>query len=545
MSDSKILKYLSDSFDEEAVDLLDNFGYVSFSKDGSDERPNKTAVNLGIKEFRAEYLQSIIYEPNQPITSKHLTEFELDDLAYISDLEGRFKLSEHRTIIKSDALLIRVLRFRLNLLGLVSSVNNQYDTELENGLTQLSKFLQVTSQGELFHLIDDFDELITVAAKRTWNIGFRGLASVSYDGKSSLKRDSDAMKQSLRMVENTGSISSTSVDFYSNDFVDKPWLTKKAEKHLTVIQNHPFNNFIVRLIQIKLWLLGAYGHKIDGDMKLRTIEALEDFHELIESMNTASQQLHVIPSRFVFRMKGGNWLINYKYLLLIGIPNVEVGFDANEFDVKAVSAQLQNLIDQVENQADKDKVLAKVDQLVDEQLNEKVPRRKKKVRKAKGFMRQVVGFFKKAVEWLAAGIQKVIDVISSFFKKVKNAVGYLIREIREAINKTIETFSFFFSKRKITTNNLITSDFDIDFDAVATLSAGYTSTDLEAHQSKVDSLLDTMSNVFGVFGKVIPIVIDLLKGPVGWVKLGIKLVKIILKDGLDSLFKPALSIVKS
>ncbi|MFY0592040.1 hypothetical protein [Roseivirga sp.] len=542
MSESKILKYLSESFDEETVDLLDNFGYVSFSKDGSEERPSKTAINSGIKAFRAEYIQSEIYQANRPITSKALTEFELDDLANLSDLEGRFKLSDHVLALKNDAILVRVLRFRLHLLGLVSAVNSSYDAELESGLVQLSKFLQVTSRKSLFNLIDDFDELISVAARRTWNKSFRGIVSVDYDGKSSLKRDSDAMKQSLRLVQNANSISSTTTDYYSEQLIDKPWLTNKAEKHLKVIQNHPFNAFMVRLIQIKLWLLGAYGHKIDGDMKLRTIEALEDFHDLIESMNTADQQLHVVPSRFAFRMKGGNWLINYKYLLLIGIPNVEAGFDADEFDTKAVSAQLQDLLDQVENEADRNKVLASVDQLVDEQLGEKTVRRKKKVRKAKGFMRQVVGFFKRAVQWIATGIQKVIEVISSFFKKVKNAVGYLIREIREAINKTIETFSFFFSKRKITTNNLVTSDFDIDFDTVATLEYGYSSADVSEHQRRVDALLDSMSKVFGVLGKIIPIVIDILKGPIGWVKLGIKLVKMILKNGLDFLFKPALSI---
>lgn len=544
MPDSQILKYLSDSLDEEVVDLLDNFGYVSFSKDGSEQMPAKTVVNQGIKSFRAEYATSIVYQQSRPTLTKELTEFELDDLANLSDLEGRMRLRLYADHVKTDMILIRVLKFRLHILGLISGVNNQFDQELQDALKKLSSFLKVTSFLRLMDLLDDFDLLIEVAAKRKWNRGFRGLASVQFDGKSGLDREATDMKDGLDIINDTNTMSGTSVEFYGSGFVDKPWLTKKAREHLKVIQSHDFNRFVVRLIQIKLWLLGAYGHKIDGDMRLRSIEALEDFHELIASINTANQQLHVKPSRFLFRMKGGNWLINYKYLLLIGIPNVEKGFDTQELDTKAVSAQLEDLIEQAEAEKEgaRNEILLKVDELVNEKLNSRSDRRKKKVRKAKGFMRQVIGFFKKAAQWIATGIQKVIDAISSFFRKVKNAVGYLIREIREAVNKTVETFSFFFSKRKISTNNLVTTDFDIDFDAVATLNKGYNSGILIEHKSKIDMLLNSMEQVFDVLQKTIPIVINLLKGPIGWVQLGIKLVKIVLKKGFDALFKPALSL---
>jgi len=430
----------------------------------------------------------------------------------------------------------------LQLLGLVSEVNNQFDQELDDGLSKLSSFLQVTGFAALLQLLDDFDLLIDTAAKRTWVRGFRGLVSVQFDGKSGIDRQAVAMKQSLGLVNNTNAFSAASVEFYGAEFIDKPWLTKKAEKHLALIQSHPFNELMVRLIQIKLWLLGEYGHKIDGDMKIRSIEALEDFHELISSMSTASQELHVRPSRFLFRMKGGNWLINYKYLLLIGIPNVERSFDADDLDTKAVSVQLHDLIEQVDDEVEREQILSEVDHLIVTQLESRTVRRKKKVRKAKGFMRQVIGFFKKAVNCIATGVDNVIKAISSFFKKVKNAVGYLIREIREAVSKTVETFTFFFSKRKISTNDFVISDFDIDFDVVTTLTDGYNASALNEHETKINTLLNSMEKVFHVLQKAIPIVVTILKGPVGWIQLGLKLVKYVLKNGLDRLFKPSLSI---
>jgi|GEM_PF-2745294 len=526
----------TDSYLDEAVDLLDNLGYVNFSKDDDQNLPTLTDIRKGITKFRAEYKRSVVFEAI-PEAGNELSEYELDKLGEFSDLEGGFKLSNYPDQWQIDPVLLRIMVYRMSLLGLFVPTSDIDLQLLASALETLQKYLKLTDKENVLEVLDDFNELIKLAANREWQKGegFHNMMILQYDGHRGFDRDEAMMK------ENMWTIPQRDRDFYSHDVLDKPWLTKKVRAHCDHIIANPFNTFMARLIQIKLWMDGFYHHEIDGDMRIRSIEAMVDLHELVLNSQPPEQEVMIRPTRFLYKLGKGYWLVNYKFFLLHGLIKIEDYADAHSSSTKAVSAQLEDLLDEAPDEAHKKALLESINEALNPKQKEskKSRRKKQKVRKSKGFMRMAIGFLKRIRDVVAGAFERIKEMVLLFFKKVKNAAGYVIREIREALAKVKIAFKFFFSKRVIQSEG-ITTDFDGDFDVVSVVSGNPTGDTVAAHQAKVHEIVQAMKSVFEVLPKVIGVIIKIAAGPVGWVQLGMRLVKILLKEQFDLRMGPVL-----
>lgn len=529
----------SDTQLEETIDLLDNLGYVAFEKNNSDGvPPSSNEISIGIKTFRAELRNSILNEPLAPSDNK-LSEFELDFLANLSDLEGRFKLADHYAQYRTDVLLIRVLKFRLHILGQIEKVDHHFDQEMNLAMDRLKEITGIKNHKTLLSHLDDFDVLIRKIASIESSDDFHNMVFFNYAKKSHSYKDQGLFKNYLWMVPEPDR------RLYEKEFFEKAKLNKKSILHIEKISNHPMNELILRLIQIKLWLVGCYAHRIDGEMKAFSVDSLENLYMMIDSVRENGYEDFVDPHKYVFKLSNGYWALNYKYLLLYGIPNTEKDYEDKATDTKALTVQIQNLIDKVDTKKDKDLLIKAVHVVIEKDKKEVKKRRKRKYRKAKGFMRNTISFFKKIGRLISGGIKKVIKAIKDFFNWVKIGITYLIREIKEAFEKMAIAFKFLFSKRIIQTGKHaeLVSDFDLDFDVVSVAKSDLTREDKNAHIAKIDKLLNAIEGTFGILGVAIPIIISLSKGPTGWIQTGLKLVRVLLNGRFDFHFQPVLRIL--
>ena len=119
-------------------------------------------------------------------------------------------------------------------------------------------------------------------------------------------------------------------------------------------------DLILRLIQIKLWLIGCYSHRIDGEMKGFSVESLENLYRMVDYIREEGFEDFVEPEKYLFTLSNGYWALNYKYLLLHGIPNTEKNYVDKPEDTKAISVQIQNIIDKVDVKEDRDLIIKAV-----------------------------------------------------------------------------------------------------------------------------------------------------------------------------------------
>lgn len=524
---------------EESIDLLDNLGYVAFNRNSDLQRPTVYEVRNGIQAFRSELKESVLFE-HLPSGKLELSEYELDFLAHVSDIEGGFRLTDFNlNILKEDPLLVRILRYRLHILGLLQEINEHYDEEVSDTINALKPWLEVTTIPEVIQLLDNFNLLMDKASRKQWSKGFRNMIFFQFKEKHSIDYDLQWFEGYLWMLPQKDR------EYYLEEVLNKPWLTKKARTHIDSVISTPFNDFMIRLIQIKIWLIGSYDKKIDGDMGGFSVKALKDLHDMADNIREEGSEKMVEPKRYLIKLGKGYWALNYKYLMLHGLPRIE----PDEVDIasgtKAISAQLNELVEKAENPNDRQMIIAAIEESVQEGLKEKKPRKKKKFRKAKGFMRHAINFFKKIGRWVSSRINDLVRAIKNFFKWVKTGVSYIIRELKEAFKKMAMALKFFFSSRIVKTgeNNELVSDFDADFDVVNRISGNPDSSLYDEHHQKISVILHATGDTFEILKIGIPILIKLAAGPVAWIREGIRLVRLLLTSKFDLRFHPLLSFI--
>lgn len=524
---------------EESIDLLDNMGYVAFNRNDDLQRPTVFEVRKGMQAFRSELKESVLFE-HLPSEKLELSEYELDFLAHISDIEGEFTLSGFTLgTLKNDALLVRILRYRLHILGLVKEINQHYDEEVSDTINQLKLWLEVTTIPEVIQLLDNFNLLMAKASWKQWNKGFRNMVFFQFQEKHNVDYDLQWFEGYLWMLPQKDR------EYYLEEVLNKPWLTKKARTHIDSIISTPFNDFMIRLVQIKLWLIGSYDKKIDGDMGSFSVSALKDLHDMADNIREEGSERMVEPKRYLIRLGKGYWALNYKYLVLHGIPRIEPDEVDISGDTRAISAQLNDIVEKAENPNDRQMIIEAIEQSVQEGLKEKKPRKKKKFRKARGFMHHAINFFKKIGRWVTSRIHDLVSAIKNFFKWVKTGVGYIIRELKEAFKKMAMALKFFFSNRIVKTgaNDELISDFDGDFDVVNRVSGAPASILYDEHHRKMDVIVSATRDTFEILKIGIPILIKLAAGPVAWIREGIRLVRLLLTKKFDLRFQPILSFI--
>lgn len=252
----------------------------------------------------------------------------------------------------------------------------------------------------------------------------------------------------------------------------------------------------------------------------------------------------------LLKLEGEYWVINTTYflgtifpVLLIEKPgDVETGGANRESEEDkaeqktptTISGQVGDLVAGIptENQ---DEFYKELHHLVDEkeestvsEIPENKKKRKVKTRGGRDLFRTVGRFFGNIIKSIARGIKFIINSIKKLFKWIKNGIKVLIREIKKVLKLLRKGVQFIFGKKKIitkdeTTQAVITTHYDADFDSVTRMNQTQPKL-IEIHLAKNREILLALEECSNFLGMALFIVVHITP-PVGWLKLGIKLIR--------------------
>ncbi len=126
------------------------------------------------------------------------------------------------------------------------------------------------------------------------------------------------------------------------------------------------------------------------------------------------------------------------------------------------------------------------------------------------------------------------DIWRDIKNVLKNALGFISRNLRRAYLCISDGMSFLFGKRLTVTENAIYSKMDFDFDAVNAAKLDFSKDALENHGKALSERAEALDSTLYVIGKIIRLVYD-VSTPNGWVHLGMKIVEV-LKAASKDLF---------
>ncbi len=516
--DDRIVQHSEDVTDE----LLDNLGYVSIFGQ-QDQQLSAQRVLQGISGFRLELRQTVITNAPIPGIDPFLNDEEIDFLQDLSSLDDDFHLHKFSLEqIKSDPILTRVLNFRLMVLSLHGHHQQaNFKTATENALNLLKRWLGSPDTTEVIEKTGQLESLITALNNLD---AFDGSL---YDGIVFFRNPSNtALEKSFENDKNTFQ---TSLGVLSKRARQKtlPILIAALDDHfpkknrvkVEQLERDPLNRLFIRLIQLRLWLFGTYDGRLDEDMGAMSLQAIED----LTSMVNFGEDKPIIHTReFIMQLDKEHWAINARFLLSMGVQKIEKAAENDE--TVSIAGNVEELANQVEDD-EKDAFYEELETIINAELKapEGRKKKKKKSRGGKGFFRQIGRFFKKIGIAIGKGLKAIVKAIKQFFNWIKNGVRILINEIKKGIQTFKEAISFVFGKREVRTGNLY-SNYDFDFDVV-TLQQGLVTPEMIAeHKKRNQETLESLKKTITFLEEVLPLVLSLLVPPIGWVKLGLKLV---------------------
>jgi hypothetical protein len=151
-----------------------------------------------------------------------------------------------------------------------------------------------------------------------------------------------------------------------------------------------------------------------------------------------------------------------------------------------------------------------------------------KTRGGRDLFRTVKRFFGNIIKTIARGIKFIINSIKKLFTWIKNGIKVLIREIKKVFALLRKGVQFIFGKKKIITKyetkqTVITTHYDADFDSVTRMNRAKPEL-IATHLAKNNDILLALKECSNFLGMALFIVVHITP-PVGWLKLGIKLIR--------------------
>lgn len=238
-------------------------------------------------------------------------------------------------------------------------------------------------------------------------------------------------------------------------------LSRKPKKQIDnyILSNE--NMFMLRVLQIKLWVLGLYQGKLDHEFGPDTLDALKQFLEMIfEDSQKGEEDLKNI----LFVINKDQCLINFQYLLENHIMPLETQ-DEEENPYEDYYQLLEG--DYIDNENQKIRNAAKK---LDRELQSNLIAHSQKLITLKKPQRVYKGKrgFKKLISKLTRAIKKVagklLGLIRALIKLLAKTIKFIFDEIKEALLTFKRGMSFLFGRRKVSTQQHIITDYDFDFD---------------------------------------------------------------------------------
>ena len=511
-----------DQFEEvqekETDEYLSRLGYLDSEID-----INITKRYEAIRKFRRDLTDSADlaaqYDLDLQEDSVDLTEDELNFLANICSLENDFYLHDYTLAeIEQVPMLCRILTFRLESLYVFDiNAENQLSLESKEAIKLLHTWLGDVDEQSILQSIGDIDLLASKLVHKTTYPGI-----IILQNKVDKKDERRFVRKANDLSRFESKLPTTKLEMYRSLFAKKNALLQNSR--------HKLNKVLIQLLQHKLRHLGLYDRQVDNDFGLQSFTALKNFmsfyHENFGKTNGVALQ------DFLGKCAENFWVINVRYLFEVLFPQLESDPDTNIVKPTTICEEINELVALAGKEQEEDIMVHLAEQIKPKtDDHEKRP----KNRGGKGIFAAITRFIKKATKALARATTNVVqfikEKITKLFKLVKNGVQMLIREIKKAFNLIAAGVRFLFSKRKISTsNNKIVSDYDFDFDCMVSVKEVDRDT-INAHIAECERTVDQFEKTAEFLGVVLKIAINIGKGPTGWIKLGLQLIRKLAQSG--------------
>jgi hypothetical protein len=553
------------------LEVLDNLGYITADRNTGNDGLASGKLAEGTDRFREEYQTSSqdfpagfeqggedeafmqfpafckqTPEPQSESVDQLLSEEELSFLHRLSSLEGEFDL--HRFSleqISSDALLCRVLNFRMSMLGIFDIVPGPHpDARWPLCLEKLARWCGLTDHSQVFELLGDVEKLSETLTRqyRYPGSGYHHFVYFKSPVQRLIKRMQPQAGDEQRFRSRFPFIPAESIARFEQVISDP----KQTENEI----NDELNQLMTRLVQIRLWLLGTYPGKLDNDLGPLSLEGITSLMDYFRENFGKSKGF--VLSDLLMHLGGDCWALNATYLFKAFLPVLE---EMNEKRVskspaRTISEEIGNLLsDPATSPQAKESILA----TINKELQNESPaalnlQRKPRTRAGKGLLRSIGHFFRHVGELIGKDIKRVIRILKKLFCWFKNTARVIWCELKEIYSVMSRAITFFFSQRTITTvrgGERIVTDFDGGFDSVTILPAGAASGSelksgsefgsesasafaslIQAHIRSIESHSHALTQASAFAGAIISIALKVATGPCGWIRLGAEVIRI-------------------
>lgn len=515
----------------ECEELLDNLGFVQIEEMQSTVpiKVGRQELVNGVKQFRIEYhtnknkLKKKYLLPEKP-NRDLLTEEELDFFEELCSLEGNFKLHEYSmSEIKSNPLLIRVLNFRMWALNIFDvKINSVFYEDTEAYLSKIGRWCGTNNHKLTIEVIGDIELLFEKIVTQTKFVNSSFKHIIYFNNKV------DTKAERIFKFKNDPDRFKSRFEGFPDTILKNFNKTKKDKNQIEIIIGDELNQLMIRITQIRLWLLGMYQGRLDSNLGSFSLNAIKDTLKLYKSIYGNTQGFSI--NDVIVYLKNDKWAINSLFLNSF----LKLLTQKGDNGVETISEEIENLYSAIEDQNKKEFLTEFNKILVNgvESEGKIKAYRKTKNRGVKSLYKTISSFIKKVIAEIRLGLQKVIDKLKSLFNWIKNGINIVYRELKKAYNLLSVGITFFFGKRKVKSennNSSILTDFDFNFDSITSFQTTDRSLFKEQLQ-KCQDQIDALEEVSNFLGTVINIILKIVSGPLGWLSLGIEIIKWLSKN---------------
>ncbi len=512
---------------EEIVQMLSDLGYLTISAEEG-KIVSTFKLQTAVYTFRKEAISGLLISksslqlPFPEIPKEHhegiLTYREFSILQLLVSLDGDFTLKPISEI-SNIGIYIRVLQYRLHLLGLLEQHPDGYFTDqIKLALDKLSEWLSPVKSDELLDLTGNITKLISHIkenkafankivyfspnpkldqdehSRQKWE-AYSRYYNIIGQNRSFLKQlGKDIDRKSLEYKELKSD--SRRIDF------DQELFNEKC--------NDDHGNFLIRLMQIAQWISGYYLGEIDGKLGEFTFES---FLQLVQG-EKENGNINFETYLFIGSVSKDLWVVNPHYLLREMTRSETDIVDLNSRVFDSFDKEYKKL-DEVEKKT-VDENMSTAWRSINVDFSSDMKSTAHRFRRIYYGARSLLQSFWKGFKSI---FNKLKDDVKSFFNgltnMVKNFAKFLYREIREALQIFSRGLNFLFGKRELETKDCVTK-FDFDLDCVTYNTIPLTDSSVKDHHQLLVATTTGLTFCLTLTGRIIHLV--MIAG-LGWQRL--------------------------
>lgn len=550
---SEVKREFSQAFDKldsiEAIQLLSDLKYLPL-KAFEDKEVSQAEMQNAIQRYRIEYLEALSHPEMSNLKDIHfdseiiefqensLTELTNRELYILKELTGLDKqLIISQINIDEISLLSRILLYRYRIYSLTNSIlpNYKLTSEVRDKLQEAAK--SVGYQGDWIsfgntmakqHELSNFCLTSKVLKNSVFGDGIFIMAQ-KREGRKVFKKLGARYNNKSLFLQTIGASASTRTISDLINFDDRTRVENQVNSYI----KGKLNDFMSRMLQVKLWMMGLYQGKLDNYFGPLSINALIDYlMSLVEKPINGKKEL----GKILYYLGNNQCVINIRYLLENHIVPLE---KSNVLDKQYSVSQIFNYVLEdkmkissfgINREA---KLHRKTNTLNSSLATELRKESQQIINKDKAADRRqykakkgVMKFFSKLFDFLKDTYRTIQRFIDKLIRLVKKAARLIYDEIREAFQHFKNGLHFLFGNRIVNPTLSITTDYDSDFDGITIVHKQPTLDELKMHTQKIKSYSSAIYPTLNFVKKVVKWGLKAATGPIGWVQILVGIAKL-------------------